>query len=65
MVLWIPPGAHSFACRQRWGRSVAYASQFSTRIDRAHQEKRRSMRGCAGSAASIPTNGICRPSRNG
>jgi hypothetical protein len=38
-VLWMPPGADSFACRQRWGRSVAYASQFSTRIDRAHQGK--------------------------
>jgi hypothetical protein len=35
----MPPGADSFACRQRWGRSVAYASQFSTRIDRAHQGK--------------------------
>jgi hypothetical protein len=36
-VLWMPPGAHSFACRQKWGRQVAYGSQFSTRVDRAHQ----------------------------
>jgi hypothetical protein len=40
-VLWMPPGAHSFACRQRWGRQVAYASQFSTVVDRAHQGKAR------------------------
>jgi len=35
-VLWKPPGAHYFACRQRWGRQVAYASQFLSRADRAH-----------------------------
>lgn len=40
-VLWMPPGARSFACRQRWGRQVAYASQFSTPVDRAHQGKAR------------------------
>jgi hypothetical protein len=39
MVLWMPPGAHSFACRERWGRQVGYSSQFSTPIDRAHQGK--------------------------
>jgi hypothetical protein len=38
-VLWMPPGAHSFSCRQRWGRQVAYASQFSTPTGRAHQGK--------------------------
>src|SRR5215470_12090094 len=27
-VLWMPPGARSFACRKRWGRQVAYVSQF-------------------------------------
>jgi hypothetical protein len=37
MVLWMPPGASSFACRQRWGRQVAYASQFGDRISRAYQ----------------------------
>jgi hypothetical protein len=37
MVLWIPPGARSFACRQRWGRQVAYASQFLDRGNRAHR----------------------------
>src|ERR1043166_4765613 len=26
-VLWMPPGAETFACRQRWGGRVAYASQ--------------------------------------
>jgi hypothetical protein len=36
MLLWMPPGAHSFACRQRWARQVAYASQFHGRDDRAH-----------------------------
>ncbi|MGZ9073509.1 MAG: hypothetical protein ACXW3G_11495, partial [Rhodoplanes sp.] len=36
-VLWMPPGARSFACRQRWGRQVAYASQFLGRDDRAHR----------------------------
>jgi hypothetical protein len=25
-VLWMPPGAHAFACRQKWERQVAYAS---------------------------------------
>jgi hypothetical protein len=36
-VLWLPPGAHSFACRQRWGRQVAYVSQCIGRDDRAHR----------------------------
>lgn len=27
-VLWMPPGASQFACRQAWGRWVAYRSQF-------------------------------------
>jgi hypothetical protein len=36
-VLWMPPGAHSFACRQRWGRQVAYNSQFLDRDNRAHR----------------------------
>jgi hypothetical protein len=40
-VLWRPPGARSFASRQSWGRQVAYLSQFSTWIDRAHQGKQR------------------------
>ena len=39
-VLWMPPGAHSFACRERWRRQVAYASQFMDRTARAHQGKR-------------------------
>jgi hypothetical protein len=36
-VLWMPPGARSFACRQRWGAQVAYASQFYDPIVRAHR----------------------------
>jgi hypothetical protein len=40
-VLWMPPGARDFACRQRWGRQVAYNSQFSDRVNRAHQGKAR------------------------
>jgi hypothetical protein len=36
-VLWMPPGAHSFACRQRWGGQVAYASQSRDRIGRGHR----------------------------
>jgi hypothetical protein len=35
-VLWIPPGARFFLCRQYWGRRVAYRSQFGNEIDRAH-----------------------------
>jgi len=35
-VLWMPPGARNFACRQEWGR-VAYASQFECRDNRAHR----------------------------
>ena len=38
-VLWMPPGARSFACRERWRRQVAYASQFMDRTARAHQGK--------------------------
>ena len=38
-VLWMPPGARSFACRQRWGRQVAYVSQCLDRVDRAHRGK--------------------------
>src|SRR5262245_37200904 len=35
-VLWRPLGARYFASRRRWGRSVAYASQFLDRTNRAH-----------------------------
>ena len=38
-VLWMPPGANYFACRQRWGRQVAYASQFLDRDNRAQRGK--------------------------
>jgi hypothetical protein len=38
-VLWMPPGAHSFACRERWRGQVAYASQFKDRTARGHQGK--------------------------
>ena len=38
-VLWMPPGARSFASRKRWGRQVAYHSQFLSEIDRAHRGK--------------------------
>jgi hypothetical protein len=38
-VLWMPPGARSFSCRQRYGRSVAYASQFLDPDNRAHRGK--------------------------
>ena len=38
-VLWLPPGARAFACRQEWGRQVAYASQFLDRDNRAHRGK--------------------------
>ncbi len=34
-VLWKPPGSPVFACRQTWGRQVAYSSQFQTPHDRA------------------------------
>ena len=36
-VLWKPPGAQSFASRQKWKRQVAYASQFMDRGARAHR----------------------------
>lgn len=38
-VLWRPPSANVFSCRQRWGRQVAYVSQFLTSVDRAHRGK--------------------------
>jgi hypothetical protein len=38
-VLWKPPGARYFACRQEWGRRVAYASQFETPFGRTHRGK--------------------------
>jgi hypothetical protein len=34
-VLWKPRGAQSFACRQAWGRQVAYGSQFLSPYRRA------------------------------
>jgi hypothetical protein len=34
-VLWKPPGAPSFACRQAWCRQVAYGSQFQSPYRRA------------------------------
>ena len=40
-VLWKPPGAREFACRQKWGRLVAYSSQCSAWTDRAHRGKAR------------------------
>jgi hypothetical protein len=36
LVLWKPPGARFFRCRQYWGSQVAYTSQFGTAMDRAH-----------------------------
>jgi hypothetical protein len=38
-VLWMPPGARYFACRQRWGRRVAYTSQCLGPEDRADRGK--------------------------
>ena len=38
-VLWRPPGAKQFRCRQGWGKRVAYASQFVDRVNRAHRGK--------------------------
>ena len=38
-VLWRPPGATEFRCRQGWGRRVAYASQFLDPDHRAHRGK--------------------------
>jgi hypothetical protein len=40
-VLWMPPGASNFACRQLWGQQVAYSSQFQTAVDRAYRGKAR------------------------
>jgi hypothetical protein len=36
-VLWRPPGAREFRCRQGWGGRVAYTSQFLDRDQRAHR----------------------------
>jgi hypothetical protein len=38
-VLWRPPGASRFACRQAWGDRVGYAVQFADSSDRAHLAK--------------------------
>jgi hypothetical protein len=38
-VLWMPPGATHFRCRQGWGRTVAYSSQFLDPDNRAHRGK--------------------------
>lgn len=40
-VVWMPPGARDFGCRQRWGRSVAYNSQFLDRDNLAHHGQAR------------------------
>jgi hypothetical protein len=34
-----PSRASSICCRQRWGRQVAYGSQFLDRVNRAHRGK--------------------------
>jgi hypothetical protein len=38
-VLWKPPGAAQFACRQAWGGQVAYQSQFLAKAERCHLAK--------------------------
>jgi hypothetical protein len=38
-VLWKPPGASRFACRQAWGGQVAYQSQFLAKTERCHLAK--------------------------
>jgi hypothetical protein len=38
-VLWKPPGATRFACRQAWGGQVAYRSQFAEKTARCHLAK--------------------------
>jgi hypothetical protein len=65
MVLWLPPGAYSFACRQSWGRQVAYASQFMARADRAHHHTGRSTLDCAALAVLTRTSGISLPNPTG
>ena len=35
-VLWMPPGAHCFACRERWGRQVRPSPVGSLRQLRTH-----------------------------
>src|SRR5262249_55742013 len=39
MVLWKPPRANFFACRLRWGRQVAYRSQFLDRDNRTYRRQ--------------------------
>ena len=41
LTLWRPCGARDFAARQRWGRRVAYGSQFETPYDRALSQARK------------------------
>lgn len=38
-VLWRPPGANHFRCREGWGRAIAYTSQFLDPDNRAHRGK--------------------------
>jgi len=38
-VLWMPPGATHFRCRQGWDRAVAYSSQFLDPDNRARRGK--------------------------
>jgi hypothetical protein len=40
-VLWRPPGARYFACRQKWERQVAYRTQFMCPSDRVHHMRRK------------------------
>jgi hypothetical protein len=40
-ILWRPPGASRFACRQAWGRQVAYAVQYADATDRCHLAQKR------------------------
>jgi hypothetical protein len=36
-VLWMPPGASTFASKKHWGRQVAYQSQFLDQTNRCHK----------------------------
>jgi hypothetical protein len=63
-VLWMPPGAHCFACRKAWGSQVAYRSQFESRHDRA-QRRAQDIRFQLGGEDFISIDGLQPPRPKG
>lgn len=48
LVVWLPPGANRFCCRQAWGKQVAYSTQFEAPFDRPISARGKSQKSMIG-----------------